>query len=249
MKRVSREARRTDPLGPVWGADTALSVAALKDLREQLRTDMITGDRFEKVIFKLDDISDDMVILRHSEDCRSKVMDGRCAKCGCSTEGVWCFRMDMMLQDTQKPHVKLELCGFAAVGRSLFGGKSAREVACMSQNERDDVIDKWTEVAVLAKCALKYDPEADTVKCNLYDLKRLRDEWLEPLPVPDPPRLSGEVVATEALRNASGLGREMIEGEEAVELAAAVSGARPRGSEVAEDVGARPAKSARRARA
>ena len=57
MKRESWRARRNDPLGPVWGADTALSVSALKYLMTTMRVESLTRDRFEKVLFKLDDIS------------------------------------------------------------------------------------------------------------------------------------------------------------------------------------------------
>lgn len=265
MKRLSRQARRSDPLGPIWGADTALSVSALKDLMVQMRTDMLTGDRFEKVIFKLDDISDDMVVLRHSEDCRSKVRNGMCQRCREHTDGVWCFAMDMLLQDTQHADVRLELSGFAGVGRNLFGSRSAREVHSMTQDERDDIIDAWTEVPILAKCALSLDTESDTVKCRLYDLKRLRDEWLNPIAAPVPVAAeaeearssslqgsrqalsrarSGATVATESLRNASGLGREMIEGEEAVEIA---QESESQSTVASDENGARSVKRARKA--
>ena len=153
-----------------------MSINELKAVGEKMRSQGLTGKRFPKVMFKIDDITDDMIVLRHTsdmDDCRGKVVDGKCKSCGEHTSGVHCFRFEMVLADLQDNDSFLEIMGADGIGSALFKGRSAGVVSGMSRAEIDDIIDKWTEVPIIASFAVSVDPESDEVKMFPFNMRRL----------------------------------------------------------------------------
>lgn len=141
-----------------------------------MRRDGLTGTQHPRVLFKIDDVDDDMMVMRHQADtngCRGKVVDGVCRKCGEATPGVHCFSFELVLMDLEDSDVFVSIMGADGIGASFFNGKSAGHVCGMSRAELDDVIDSWTEVPIIAKVAISVDPETDQIKMFPYQMRRL----------------------------------------------------------------------------
>ena len=98
MRRKAREQRRSDPLASAWGVDTAYSVSALKELAENMKTHSLMGKRFEKVLFKIDDVNDNIIVHRHSDSCWRRIVDGMCPECKVTTPGIPCFSTESSSQ-------------------------------------------------------------------------------------------------------------------------------------------------------
>ena len=157
MKRQEREKRRDDPLGSVWGADTALSVSELKvEIGSMRKTCMNDCKRFKKVIFKLDDVADDMIVQRHSGSCRGTVEHGKCKRCGELTDGIACWAMSLVVQDISDKTVKLEVPGFACRLTTW------RAEGPYSEYRLSD--ESWTASARM--CALKDGPDDAVRVCG-----------------------------------------------------------------------------------
>ena len=90
------------------------SVSELKvEIGSMRKTCMNDCKRFKKVIFKLDDVADDMIVQRHSGSCRGTVEHGKCKRCDEPTDGIACWAMSLVIQDISDKTVKLEVPGFA----------------------------------------------------------------------------------------------------------------------------------------
>ena len=76
--------------------------------------------RNKKVKFFLDDVTDDITVLAHSEECSGIVTNSKCEKCGMHTDGEARFRFDISIQDLKDKSVTLEVPAFKTVGTSLF---------------------------------------------------------------------------------------------------------------------------------
>ena len=49
----------------------------------------------------------------------------------------------------------------------------------ISQEQRDDVIEQWTEVPILSQVLLKWEQENEEVSVFLYKMRRLQAHYLE----------------------------------------------------------------------
>ena len=82
IKRKTREDGRVDPAGVVFGAHTAYSLSELKTLAKDIRANGIDVKRFEKVLFRLDDLADAVTTVKHLEGgCKGRVDAGKCCRC------------------------------------------------------------------------------------------------------------------------------------------------------------------------
>ena len=49
----------------------------------------------------------------------------------------------------------------------------------LSQEQRDDVIEQWTEVPILSHVLLKWEQEHEEVSVFLYKMRRLQAHYME----------------------------------------------------------------------
>merc|ERR1712087_875108 len=99
LKRKNREQERNDPMGVAFGIDTALTIEEVKALANDMRKNAIDCKRFERVIFKIDDIADDMFVLKHLPVCNGRIVKGQCRKCNEVTPGGLAYRLELILAD------------------------------------------------------------------------------------------------------------------------------------------------------
>merc|ERR1712039_368886 len=99
LKRKAREKGRKDPLGVVFGADTALSLSDVLALAKDMRANGFSCKRFERILFKIDDVADNMTVLKHKPECMGRVVDGKCRKCGEVTPGETSYKLELVLAD------------------------------------------------------------------------------------------------------------------------------------------------------
>ena len=172
LKRRRREQERRDLAGAVFGYQTALSLAQVKAIASEMVSADIECRRFEKVIFKIDDISDDVIAMRHLPECKGLIQNGKCKSCGETTDGQAAFKLELVLEDVKDASVKLETGGGDALGNALFK-KSASVVQAMSRSELDDVVETWVEVPILASMCLAYNTSMGKVSAYPFKLRRL----------------------------------------------------------------------------
>ena len=179
IKRKTREDGRVDPAGVVFGAHTAYSLSELKTLAKDIRANGIDVKRFEKVLFRLDDLADAVTTVKHLEGgCKGRVDAGKCCRCQAITPGEVAFKFELVAQDLRDHEVKMDMFGADGMGKSLFAGKAAQDVAAMERSDLDDLIDSWTEVPILAKVVMVYSSESDQVSVYPWQLRRLPLDFL-----------------------------------------------------------------------
>ena len=177
MKRKRRVCAR-ELFGAVFGANTALSVADLKKIAVDIHTNGLECRRSEKVIFKLDDISDEMLVTRHMPDCKGTISNGICRKCGDISIGRPVFKFELVIVDLKDPDVMLEVGGANGVGQSIFKDKGPELVKNMDRSDIDDIIESWTEVPILAQVFIVYTPEQDKVMMYPFNMRKLPMSYL-----------------------------------------------------------------------
>lgn len=91
MRKLREAERKEDPLGRTFRVDQALSLAAFKNKITYMRDNVYTDKLFLRIKFIVDDFSDNMTIVRCSSninDCRGRIINDECAKCGRHGMGV-----------------------------------------------------------------------------------------------------------------------------------------------------------------
>ena len=178
VKRKRREEGRTDSAGVVFGAHTAYSLTELGAIAKDVRANGADCKRFEKVLFCLDDLADNMTTVKHLEgDCGGKIVDGKCSRCSTITPGEVAFKFELVVTDLRDRAFQMDMFGAKGMGNSLFPGKAARDVAAMDRSALDDLVDSWTEVPILAQGVLVYSTESDQVSIYPYQLRRLPNDY------------------------------------------------------------------------
>ena len=164
---------------PIRGMLTALSLTQFKAKLEKMNADNYGPKDFVCFNCKLNFTEVDVIVMRHSESCRSIVKDGFCSTCNEETDGVPCFSISMMVADLEDANAMYNLIGYHSVGQTIFGkGATAELVHKMPRDKVLDILEDWAEVPLNVHCILEYDIKRGKTRVSPYNLVQMPIDYL-----------------------------------------------------------------------
>ena len=167
-------------MGRVWGVTHALSVTDLKKRIDYSRENLLLDKSFLRVKYIIDDITDEVTVLRHTDvadGCRGRIVGGRCATCNDITPGVLNWSFEITIRDIEDSSVEMCVPCYKGCGASLFK-MSPAEFEDFPADKQADLKETWCGVPVLSGAMLMFDDNGDHAKIFLYNLKRLPEQYL-----------------------------------------------------------------------
>ena len=167
---------------PLQGVHASESLAQYKARITKMVDNNFGPKVFPSFNCKLLWIEPDVTIIRHSKLCRGVITGGMCNARECkeadrNSDGEHAFNITMVLCDLEDSTELLNLKGYAKTGSIIFE-KTAADVAAMTDDERADILEKWSEVALNVSVHLEYNIAKGTADGWPYNLVRLPDDYL-----------------------------------------------------------------------